>query len=66
MLTTLVPTVHSYVGVREPSSASDAVAEHVSSVPVKMLVVGEMEALVVNSGVVFSTAIEVELVVLSP
>ena len=32
--TVLVPTVHSYVGVIEPSSASEAVDEHVSSVPV--------------------------------
>ena len=49
-----VPTVHWYVGVREPSSASDAVAEHVSSVPVYTPEDGVMDASVVNAGVVFS------------
>ena len=52
MPTTLVPTVHSYVGVREPSSASEAVAEHVSSVLVYAFV-GEMEASTSNVGGVF-------------
>ena len=49
VLTTLVPTVHSYVGVIEPSSASDAVAEHVSSVLVYAFV-GEIEASTSNTG----------------
>ena len=41
-------------------------AEQVSSVPVTILVVGEMDAAVVNVGAVFSTVTEAELVMLSP
>ena len=49
--TTLAPTVHSYVGVSRPSSASEAVAEHVSSVLVYAF--GDMDASTSNVGGVF-------------
>lgn len=48
-----------------PSSTSVAVAEHVSSVPVTILVVGTMNASVVNMGAVFSTVTETVLVMIT-
>ena len=48
-----------------PSLVSEAVAEQVSSDPTTTLLLGEMFALVVKVGDVFSTVTESELVTLS-
>ena len=61
-----LPMVHSYVGMMVPSSTSVAAAEHVSSVPVYIPVLGDIEASTVKVGERFSTVTESELVMLSP
>ena len=57
MLTVELPTVHVYAGVREPSSASVTVAEHVNSVPVYTPEDGVMEASTSKTGAVLSMVI---------
>jgi len=53
------PTVQAYVGVSDPSSASEPVAEQVRVVPTTIPELGEMLAVVID-GAVFSTVTLVE------
>ena len=62
----VLPFVHTKVGVREPSSISEAVAKQVNSESTTTPMLGEIEALTLKEGLLFSTVTDALLVADSP
>ena len=65
-ITEVAVLIHSYESVTKPPSGSVATPEQVRVVAVVIPIDGEMLVMMVNSGTVESTKIEVEAVSLAP